>query len=154
MAQPPVFRSIDKDDIPELKNADRLLQPLSLFMEDTAKALDSGLTTRNLAAYVKTFEAVSQDADPPGFPSHSPTEWARPQQMVFGEKGKPFPGKVQEIRLLQAVRSDRGLPGPISFEGWQQGQPDKDGRLTVTLPRINGLAPGVRYTLTILVQAG
>ena len=49
MATPPVFRSIDKQDVPELKNADKLLQPLSQFMEATAKGLDAGLTTRNLA---------------------------------------------------------------------------------------------------------
>ena len=164
MAQPPVFRSIDKNDVPELKNADKLLQPLSEFMEATGKALDAGLTARNLAAYVRTIEVVGIDegqqtlpaviTDPLPFITHTPPAWPKPVQMVLGEKGKPFPGNVFEVRVVRVVRGDGALPGPVSVEGWQAGPIDKDGRRTLTLPRVNGLAPNVRYTLTLLIQAG
>ena len=163
MAQPPVFRSIDKDDVPELKKADRLLQPLSQFMEATGKALDGGLTPRNFAAYVRTIEVVglqeNQQLLPPDineplpFITHTPPPWPKPVQMVLGEKGKPFPGDVFEVRVVRVIRQDQSLPGPVSVEGWQVGPIDKDGRRTLTLPRINGLAPDVRYTLQLLIQA-
>lgn len=163
MAQPPRFRSIDKEDVPELKNADRLLQPLSQFMDETAKALDGGITLRNLAAYVRTIEVVgldenqgapAEDGVPPLFLPFNPSPWPKPVQMVLGEKGKPFPGNVFEVRVVRVVRSDQSIPGPVSVEGWTTGPLDKDGRRTLTLPRVNGLAPNVRYTLTLLIQAG
>jgi hypothetical protein len=162
MAQPPVFRTIDKDDLPELKKADRLLQPLSQFMEATGKALDGGLTPRNFAAYVRSIEVVGVDEDqgapaedgsPPLFLPFNPKPWPKPVQMVLGEKGKPFPGDVFEVRVVRVIRQDQSLPGPVSVEGWQVGPIDKDGRRTLTLPRINGLAPNVRYTLQLLIQA-
>lgn len=163
MAQPPVFRSIDKDDVPELKKADRLLQPLSQFMEATGKALDGGLTPRNFAAYVRTIEVVGVEEgqqtlpadieEPLPFITHTPPAWPKPVQMVLGEKGKPFPGDVFEVRVVRVIRQDQNLPGPVSVEGWQVGPIDKDGRRTLTLPRVNGLAPNVRYTLQLLIQA-
>lgn len=172
MANPPVFDSIDKNDVPELKQADRLLKPLSEFMQQTKACLDSGITSRNLAAYVRTIEVVGVDegqdallpvdvgtsgdpstAGPPEFNPRNPPAWPKPIQMVLGEQGKPFPGEVQEVRVLQVKRADGNLPGPVSVEGWQAGPISKDGRRTLTLPRVNGLSPNVRYTLTLLIQA-
>lgn len=169
MANPPIHRGIDKNDVPELKQADRLLQPLSEFMDQTVTCLDGGITSRNLAAYVRTIEVVGVDegqdallpvtlgtpntAGPPVFNPRNPKAWPKPIEFVLGEKGKPFPGDVQEVRVIQVKRADGNLPGPVSVEGWQAGPVSKDGRRTLTLPRVNGLSPNVRYTLTLLIQA-
>jgi hypothetical protein len=167
MATPPQYRVLEKDDVDGLKKPERLLFSLNQFLGDVAKALAAGLTTANTASYVRTIEVVGVDEGqdnppvggsplayiPPAFVAHSPPPFPKPIEFVLGEKGKPFPGEVQEIRVIRVVRKDGSLPGPVSVEGWQVGPIREDGRRTITLPRVNGLAPNVRYTLTLLIQA-
>lgn len=151
MARPPIQRTLGKDDVKGLDEPERLLYPLNGFMDEVRAGLAGGITTANLAAYVRTVEVMNQDTgtiDP-----LSPPPFAKPYAMVLGEKGKPFPGEVQEVRVLKVTRADGNLPGPVSVEGWQAGPVGEDGRRTLTLPRVNGLAPNVRYTLTLLIQA-
>ncbi len=163
MARPPKLRLFEKEDLAGLQQPDRFLYPMNQFIDETSKALSAGLTTANLAAYVRTVEVVGVDegqndvtpneGEPFPFYAHSPKPWPKPIQMVLGEKGKPFPGEVQEVRVIRVDRKDGNLPGPVSVEGWQAGPIGEDGRRTLTLPRVNGLAPNVRYTLTLLIQA-
>lgn len=162
MARPPTPRTLDPEDVAGLKEPDKLLYPLNGFMDEVTKALSGGLTSVNLSAYVRTIDVVGIDegqADPPNdgvpppFLSFNPKPWPKSVEFVLGERGKPFPGEVQEIRVIKVERRDGNLPGPVSVEGWQAGPLDKDGRRTITLPRVNGLAPNVRYTLTFLIQA-
>lgn len=163
MARPPIPRNFEKEDVAGLQQPDKLLYPLNGFVSEVTKALSAGITTDNLAAYIRKIDVVGVDegqgalvppeGDPYPFYAHSPKPWPKPVQMVLGEKGKPFPGDVQEVRVIKVERKDGNLPGPVSVEGWQAGPIGEDGRRTLTLPRVNGLAPGVRYTLTLLIQA-
>lgn len=163
MARPPQAPTLRKEDVDGLKQPDKVLYPVNQFFSETAKVLAAGITTANMAAYVRTVDVVGvdegQSANTPAagapfpFYAHSPKPWPKPVEFVLGEKGKPFPGEVQEVRVLKVDRKDGNLPGPVSVEGWQAGPLDKDGRRTITLPRVNGLAPNVKYTLTLLIQA-
>lgn len=77
--------------------------------------------------------------------------WASPVTFVLGEVGRPPVGRPDAVFVLEVTRPDRGIPGPVSIEGWQPGPLSDDKRSTVRLRRINGLAQGVKYVLTLLV---
>lgn len=78
-------------------------------------------------------------------------QWASPVTFTLGEVGRPPVGRPEAVFVLEVARQDRGPPGPVSIEGWQPGPLSDDKRSTVRLRRINGLAPGVKYTLRLLV---
>jgi hypothetical protein len=74
-----------------------------------------------------------------------PAVWASPLKLALGEK---FPGKPTGLLVLNA-REKTGLPvGSVSAD-WEPAS--IEGRQGVKVRRFNGLAPGRKYALTLLV---
>ncbi len=59
-------------------------------------------------------------------------------------------GRPDAVFLTAVERADKGIPGPVSIEGWTAGPVSADKRSTVRFRRINGLAQGVKYLLTFV----
>lgn len=64
-----------------------------------------------------------------------------------------FPGKPGAVLLLRAEELGSGAPiAAVSVDGWRlQTNTGADGKQIVRLPRVNGLTPGLKYRLTLLV---
>jgi hypothetical protein len=150
MAFPPSNRQIEPSDVPGLREPEGLLAPLNAFIVAVAGALDRGLTTRNVAGEVRTVDVVAPTEA--AFTAHSPPAWPKPVDVELGQ-GRRFPGAVQEVRVVKVTRADGVLPGPVDVTGWLDVQPGRDGKRLLRFPRMNGLAPGVRYRLTLLILA-
>jgi hypothetical protein len=80
--------------------------------------------------------------------------WVKPVRVALGSAATPFPGRPKWVLVTAAVADDgsgvRVLPQVPSFSFTPATQQE---RALLSIPRINGLTPGVRYTLTLLVVA-
>jgi hypothetical protein len=80
--------------------------------------------------------------------------WARP--LRFTLQGSATEPRGPPTRILITGRSKDGAglvePPTVPAFTFEQGRPGED--IQITIPRINGLTPGVRYDLTLLVLFG
>jgi hypothetical protein len=80
--------------------------------------------------------------------------WEKAVRVALGSPSAPFPGRPKWVLVTSAVADDgSGVRVPPTVPSFTFTPATQQERALLSIPRINGLTPGVRYTLTLLVVA-
>lgn len=83
----------------------------------------------------------------------TPPRWAAPVDVKLGQPQRPFPGKAGQVLVLGARQAaDATLPAVVTGLDWTPLNLEKQKAApAIRIHRVWGLAPGVKYLLTLLV---